>query len=183
MKNKISSIQIEIEVARYFGVRNCIIVPNVFWGMGFAHECDLFVLTKANYGYEIEIKVSKQDLKKDLDKWHKHDNYKISKLYFAIPDSLVNNSDIIPDKAGILVVKYKRNGLLGVEKIREAKRNYKYEFPMYERLKLARLGTMRIFDLKETAEYHSNQYELLLSKYRKLNALLEANNINSEMIQ
>jgi len=43
------TIEMEIAFARYFGIRQNLIIPNVSWGMD-THECDLFVLTPARYG-------------------------------------------------------------------------------------------------------------------------------------
>jgi len=80
---------------------------NVSWGM-FNHECDILVLNKDNTFTEVEIKISKADIKKDLTKSHKHKDYhnRIHKLYFAIPERLENEEifSLIPDHAGIMVV-------------------------------------------------------------------------------
>ena len=73
--------EIELAVAHYFDPRRNIIVPNVWWGMGFNYECDLLVLTKAGYAYEVEIKTTKSDLKADLKKEHGHKSDKIRKLF------------------------------------------------------------------------------------------------------
>ena len=80
---------------------------NVSWGM-FNHECDILVLNKDNSFTEIEIKISKADLKKDLTKNHGHKDYRnrIHKLYFAIPETLESPDvfELIPERAGIMVV-------------------------------------------------------------------------------
>jgi hypothetical protein len=85
--------------------QNRVICHNVSWGM-FNHECDILVLEQDNTFTEIEIKVSKSDVKKDLQKPHKHESKKISRLYFAIPEDLYRPDviELIPDRAGILVV-------------------------------------------------------------------------------
>lgn len=84
---------------------NKIMCLNVSWGM-FNHECDMLVLNKDNTFTEVEIKVSKADLKKDLKKWHGHKDRRIEKLYFAIPERLENEEvfSLIPERAGIMVV-------------------------------------------------------------------------------
>ena len=39
--------------------------------------------------------VEEPDLKKDLEKWHKHSNNKIKYQYFAIPEYLKKHIDLI----------------------------------------------------------------------------------------
>lgn len=139
--------EIEYYVADYFNWRQNIIVPNVAWGM-FMHECDLLILSKHGYATEVEIKISKSDLKKDLLKGHGHNDDRIKFLYFAIPEKLLLCKNLIPPRAGILIV---RSEGIRVEKIKEpipiVKSNY--QFTPEERLNLARLGTMRIWRLKK----------------------------------
>ena len=36
-----TTLEIETAVANYFGYRRQIIVPNVWWGLGFNHECEI----------------------------------------------------------------------------------------------------------------------------------------------
>lgn len=50
MKDKITTIEIEERIANYFGVRRCIIVPNISWGM-YMHECDLLGCKKERSCY------------------------------------------------------------------------------------------------------------------------------------
>ena len=105
MANYETTAEIERVVGNFFRPRQNIVVPNVSWGL-FVHECDLFVLTRNGYGIEVEIKVSRADLIKDKDKSHGHNNIKIKKLFFAIPEKL-NTPEIIvhvPARAGIIVV-------------------------------------------------------------------------------
>ena len=138
-------IEIESAVAKYFDPRRCVIVPNVWWGLDLNHECDLMVLTKAGFAYEVEIKTSKADLKADLKKRHGHKSNRISKLYFAIPTKLEPCIDIIPEQAGVLMVR--PNG--AVVKLREAKRNPESrKLNPDDQLKLTHLGMMRIWKMK-----------------------------------
>ena len=138
----------EIAVAHHFGVRANLIVPNISWGM-FNHECDLFVLTGAGYGYEVEIKVSKHDLIKDEEKPHGHYSPKIKYLFFAVPDYLEKHIEHIPERAGIIIVTKRDDGHIYCERIRKPKKNYNYSFDISERYQIARLGAMRIFGLKQ----------------------------------
>ena len=105
MANHETTAEIERVVGNFFRPRQNIVIPNVSWGLS-VHECDLFVLTKNGYGIEVEIKISKADLIKDKTKTHGHNNIKIKKLFFAIPEKLNIPETIahIPERAGIIVV-------------------------------------------------------------------------------
>jgi hypothetical protein len=147
--DKITCLDIEIAMAHYFNPRVNLIVPNISWGM-MIHECDLLILTPSNYAYEVEIKVSKYDLIKDKEKRHKHQSDKIKKLYFAIPNYLLESClEHIPERAGILTVAHKKYNLSSVKKIREAQVNSNYQFTVGDRYMIARLGVMRTWRLRE----------------------------------
>ncbi len=140
------TVDIEIAVANYFRPRVNIVVPNVSWA--FSHyEMDLVVVTRSNFVYEIEIKASKSDLIADKKKRHNHDCDKIKYLLFAIPESLIGSVDHIPDDAGIIVCKnpYRR---IEVSMFRRPKKRNHYELEPNERYLLARLGYLRMWDLK-----------------------------------
>jgi len=160
----LKTLDIEIAVANYFNPRVNLIVPNISWGMGL-HECDLLILTPSGCAYEIEIKISLSDLKKDMKKLHNHGmdikdpgcppwplseeakrnrQDKIRFLYFTIPDYLLKHKQYIPKQAGILSIG--EGGF--IEKIREAKVKSEYRFTDEEKFNVARLGTMRIWKLK-----------------------------------
>ena len=61
------AIDIELAVSNYLNPRTNLIVPNVHWGMCL-HECDLLVITRSGYAWEVEIKVSRVDLIKNKEK-------------------------------------------------------------------------------------------------------------------
>jgi hypothetical protein len=149
---KLTCLDIEIAVANFFNPRLNIIVPNVSWGL-FLHECDMLVLTKSGYAYEIEIKTDKYDLIKDSKKKHGHFNIKLSRLYFAIPDYLSDYISHIPERAGILIVS--EGGFVELKRKPEIKNEYR--FTDKERLKLAELGTMRIWNLKRIVSNIKNE--------------------------
>ena len=158
-----TTIEMEYYIARHFGWRQHIIIPNISWGLGL-HECDLLVFTKSGYATEVEIKISLGDLKKDAKKEHKHGmeapkhwkehlpqsdldvlcKDKIKYLYFAIPEKLEKHTDLIPGRAGIFVVR----GNCPVQMLRHAQPKSKYCFTKEEMYDIARLGTMRIWTLK-----------------------------------
>lgn len=147
---KITTTEMECLVARFLNARANLIVPNVSWGMGL-HECDLLVCTKAGYLWEVEIKVSKADLKKDAEKRHGHRNPKIKHLYFAIPNYLEDCIEHIPAHAGIITVAPADQKVWGrVKQIRAPETNRAATPLDYNaRYTLARLGAMRIWSLKD----------------------------------
>lgn len=72
-----------------------------------SHECDFLVKLPSNRLIEIEIKVSKNDLKADFKKQHSHIDKKgrISYLYYAFPEENKEWIDLIEDKdVGILLI-------------------------------------------------------------------------------
>ena len=150
------TIDIEIAVMQFIGIRRNIIVPNVSWGMNIGlHECDLLCLSASNYATEVEIKVSKSDLKKDNDKGHGHFHNHIKYLYFAVPEKLVEFAlQHIPERAGLLSVKKHAWGTgheFKVEKVRKARQNPNaVQWTLKQRCNLGRLGTMRICGLLQT---------------------------------
>jgi len=151
-------LDIEIALAEYFNPRANLIVPNVSWGM-FLHECDILVITKAGYAWEVEIKTNKYDLIKDKNKSHGHHSNKIKFLYFAIPDYLLQYQEHIPERAGIIVVKYDDRRMhhpIYCKRTRMPQANSKYKFTTEERYNVARLGAMRIWNLKRIIRDRSN---------------------------
>jgi hypothetical protein len=105
------------------------------------------VMTPRGYCYEIEIKVSRADIKRDLSKpWGHEHGGKIRKLYFAIPEKIESAINLIPESAGILVVSPRGD----IKKLREAKQNQVQPLNEKDRIKLAALGTLRIWSLKRT---------------------------------
>lgn len=172
----IKTTDIEIAVSSFLNTRANLIVPNISWGLHI-HECDLLFISRAGYATEVEIKISRQDLIKDKLKDHKHVNSKIKYLYFAIPDYLMQHINHIPERAGIIVVDSKKlietlidyrkfsigciNYLMGksCRVIKKAKVNNRYKFTYEERLKVATLGTMRIWKLKQEVQMLERQVD------------------------
>jgi hypothetical protein len=137
--------EIEVCIARYFGTRGNVIVPNVSWGL-LPYEADVLVMPESGMLYEIEIKVSKGDLIADKKKNHQHDSHLVRKLYFAIPQKLQPFIEHVPEKAGILIID--KDGF--VKRIKEARVNLDApKLSERHQFILARLGTMRIWTLKE----------------------------------
>lgn len=157
-KRKISTLEMEVAIAKYFGYRNHIIVPNLSWGF-FTHECDLFLIRKSGFGFEVEIKRSRSDTVADFKKPHGHVDRKnrIVQLFYAFPEELLPKvEDLVPPECGIIVV-----GHTGVYMKRDAKRKKGTKrLTQAEQLKIARLGTLRIWTLKQniiSLKYEKNR--------------------------
>ena len=149
---KLHAGHIEVSVAIYFGVRQNLIVPNVSWGLDFGHEIDLLKVSQSGYATEIEIKVSKQDIIRDKSKgkWmgHSYGLGKIKMMYFAVPKSLKDFAlEHIPKECGLLTVSEDNIHTVNQVKAPEVKKNTR-KLTDKELLKLATLGTMRIWSLK-----------------------------------
>ena len=150
---QITTIQMEEAISRLFGVRTNIIVPNISWGLPGMHECDVFIIKKSGYAVEVEIKRTKADLLADFKKKHDHSDVRIREFYYALPEKLLETcTELIPEHAGIIKC-YKsqwatRNDIYA-SIIRPAKiRKDARKLTMEEQFKVAKLGTMRIWTLK-----------------------------------
>jgi hypothetical protein len=102
--HRMKAVEVELAVANLFGIRRNVIIPNASWGMGL-HECDLLIIRDTGNAVEVEIKVSKADLKKDAEKRHGHISNRIKQLYFAVPDYLAEACiEYAPQRAGVITV-------------------------------------------------------------------------------
>jgi len=146
----ITTLEMEVALMHYLNVRVNLIVPNLSWGL-INYEADIVSLTKSGYATEIEIKISKSDLKADFKKRIQHNSNYFKYFYYAVPLDMKDFAlDIIPERAGLFVVRRRDDErVLKVIKVRDAKEN-----PMHkkwsdkDRMKLAELGCMRILGLK-----------------------------------
>lgn len=146
----------EIAIANLFGIRKNIIVPNISWGFGM-HECDVFLIKKSGVAVEIEIKRSKSDLLADFKKGHNHKDRqnRITEFYYAFPENLYEScKDLVPENAGIIVcyryVDYKKENRVSATIKRQPKRiKGARKLTLEEQLRVAKLGTMRIWSLKQ----------------------------------
>jgi len=144
----------EEAIARKFGIRRNIIVPNISWGLPGMHECDVFIIKQTGYCVEVEIKRTKADLLADFNKRHDHKDRqnRIKEFYYAMPETLLKTCEnLIPKNAGIISCRrsdwgkklvyasFKRNPM----PIKDARK-----LTIEEQFKVAKLGTMRIWALK-----------------------------------
>ena len=159
--------KIELAVARKFGIRENIIVPNISWGFN-CHECDLFIIKKSGYAIEVEIKRSVSDLKADFKKEHNHSDQRIKELYYAMPEDIYNKCvDLIPINAGIIVVMENGWGFYAKIKRKAKGQSNSRKLTTEEQLSIARLGTMRIWSLKsKIISLHSTHKRVRIGNHK-----------------
>lgn len=81
------------------------VVPNVSYAIPIRGEVDLLCLSKTGTFHEVEIKVSKSDLRADSKKWHAHQNAIVSYTWFAVPEELETAAmEVLPERFGLVVV-------------------------------------------------------------------------------
>lgn len=142
--------EIEVALMRYFDFRANTIVPNLSESM-LPYEADVVVVTKSGYATEIEIKVSKSDLMADFKKKRFHDSKLFKRFYYAVPEELKEFAlSVIPESAGLLVATRLDDGDVIMLKERNAEvRRFHKKWEPWRIADLQRLGTMRIFSLKQ----------------------------------
>jgi hypothetical protein len=134
------------------------VVPNLSWGWGLNYEADLIAVSAARLAVEIEIKVSRSDLRADAqkDKWKPRMggpvalDSRISRFFYAVPMALV--PDVEKLEGG-----FPGAGIIGVEADHQSKIVRKAEVIKTARkvsdeemMKLGHLVAMRYWDERET---------------------------------
>lgn len=160
---RLNAREMELRLAYYFGYRRNLVVPNVSWGLpNLRHEADLVVVYGSGWASEIEIKVSRSDLRRDTlkRKWRWINTASCGNEYFrefwmAVPPELADDPTI-PEHAGILIVRrdHERGEnwtwLKRVEVLRRPKRNPKARKLMPTEVAcLQRLAYLRVWSMKE----------------------------------
>lgn len=145
---KLNTKELEVLVADFFGVRTHLIIPNVSWGFGLLYEADLVVVTRSRYVYEVELKVSKSDLKADANK-KKHNNPRktFKRMYYAMPEEIYDPA-LVPDYAGVLLAyMHRKRWYIKLERKPD---NLSVE-PITDKqyLKLLELMAMRVWSIKK----------------------------------
>jgi hypothetical protein len=146
---KIHAGHIELAVVDLLNYRVYTIVPNISYGLLNNWEADL--LCYNGKFTEIEIKITVSDLKADFKKTHSHKHKYITRLIYAMPESLCEKYGyLIPKNHGIISVKW--NEYLGrfvARWYRQCRHNGSQEIPESFIRDFMRLGCMRIWSLKK----------------------------------
>ena len=75
---------------------------------------------------------------------------KIKELYFAVPESIYDKAiEFIPEKAGIILIRRIKNNVTATIKRNSIINKNSRKLTLEEQLKFARLGTMKIWNLKK----------------------------------
>jgi hypothetical protein len=144
--------RLEWLVADFLGVRENLIVPNVKYGFyGMPYEADLIVVAPSMYATEIELKVSKSDIKADNNKEaYAHKSKRIKRFFYAVPDEL-KDCEYLPIDCGLIIARERiySNGqncmIVRPPRInKDAKKLTEQEYRV-----LLRLCAMRVWTLKE----------------------------------
>lgn len=161
-----TTLELEIAFMNGFEFNKNLIVPNITASYELLKfETDMLLLSNSGYAHGFELKVSLSDLKKDKSKkqWIccETDEAKAIKLYFEklkyfsyfVPNYLVDAvENQAPSFCGIYTIlsykDYEDNERTILKEVRKPKMLNKYKFSDKEILKIARLGCMRIYSLK-----------------------------------
>ena len=149
-----------------------VMVPNTYWT---GHETDLLVVRKDLRLIDIEVKISCHDFRQDKfkDKWLVPSDYtgcsrwpaaglvyginepkwprRIWKHYYALPEIVWKNELLthIPVTSGILWMRKRTDGSVGIHVHRNAKPNKKADrVTLEEVIDIARACSLRYWDLK-----------------------------------
>ena len=165
-QKSLTTIEMELALLDYFEFNQKLVVPGVTSLSGLvAFETDMLVLSVSGYATAIEIKVSKADLKNDLKKAHillknslglksplEWYYEKIKGFYYAVPIELKEAAlSQIPSYAGLLIVENhpsKKNRYL-VKIVKKSTILFPFKWTQGMRYNLARIGAMRIYNLKK----------------------------------
>ncbi len=172
---KASERQIAAWLARFTFNNKCLVVlPNCLWT---GHECDLFAVTSNLRIIDVEIKISRADLKADAakDKWYHSWDWKIDgawqngskarrrprpwpqkvwKHYYCLPESIWKPEllDAIAPVSGVLLIR-ERDTDWYIRCERPAKPNRDAEkLSAEDAIDIARLASLRMWDAYAGAE-------------------------------
>lgn len=145
-----------------FDRRAVVLVDRCTWT---GHECDLLVVTRCLRVIDVEIKISRADLKADakkakwwtprFDQQREHPPH-VWKHYYCMPEAVWGGGmpEVLPSEAsGVIVLRAMRGGSVAPVVVRRAKpsRGAKRLTPA-EVLDIARLANLRMWDAYARAE-------------------------------
>jgi hypothetical protein len=158
MDTKLNIHEIEYAIAkdrRFNFLKNDVLI-NISWGFLY-HEADMLIVSKTGYISEIEIKRSIADLRNDFTKKnHTHSSQLINKFYYAVPEKLVEKTKLLllEHKRVAGIISYSENKKINI--IIEAPNLKKRKITLEERVKLLRLGNMRVWRMHKYFEKLEN---------------------------
>ena len=166
--------ELELAVVSFFDTRAELIVPNVSWGLGLNYEADLMILNKSEYLYEVELKVSKSDMKADLKKHMAHSCKYVKRLYYAFPEELLETAlQILPEDVGLISAYYDSAGRPRVTEKRKPKDRECEKMPIRKQYELARLGALRIWNLKRIIKSRNPYFKQTEIRFEKERGLFD----------
>jgi hypothetical protein len=164
-------IDIELALMRFLDYRRNLIVANINAITSF--EVDLLSVSQRGYAHGFEIKISKSDLMRDFKKpqhslVHYTDDMRLKRFFkhfkhfsYAVPNHLLETTlDVVPMHFGVYVVSAytptynNATTKYIVSCARKPKTLFNYKWNDREMYQLARLGAIRIHDLKTTLVNH-----------------------------
>ena len=152
-KLTLDQIHLALRNSYLWNKRSDIMVPNLSWGL-LPYEADFIVINRAGYMTEIEIKRSWEDFKADFKKDHRHDDERVYKFAYCVPESICEravsyireqNTDM-PDYMLPAVIYYSEDMEIGFTELKyfdnfNAKKRRKLF--LEEMFTIARLGQLR----------------------------------------
>lgn len=145
-----------------FYYRRYVVVPNVSWGLpGVNGEIDLLCMSASRVLHEVEIKVSRSDLRADAKKRHQHNHSCVAYSWFAVPEELSAAAlELAPERFGVVSVRFREAGTIhGVavsdryftKVLRRPKRARGAKVDEKVERQLLRLGVMKMWSRKGKA--------------------------------
>lgn len=176
-------------ICRQVLLSKCIVlVENTHWT---GHECDLLGVTMDLRVVDVEIKISRADLKADANKdkwWHRRSGWlygteppprqprqwppKVWKHYYALPRDLWDAAlfDALPSpRSGVLLMTERANGSITIAVERRATPNRDADrLSPADVLDIARLANLRMWDALERRAAWAKAYPDQASEYEAL---------------
>jgi len=162
---------------QFFNRKCILLVPNTTWP---GNECDVLGVTMDLRVIDVEIKISRSDLKADAEKtkwwrsqewWHTHRESfigaprprlprewprKVWKHYYALPAEIWRPellASLPSTRSGVLLLRWQRNGVLGVHCERRSTPNKDSDRLTPEQaLDVARLANLRMWEAYNAQE-------------------------------
>jgi hypothetical protein len=146
----VEQIQVALYNSTLFNKRQDIMIPNLSYGL-LDYEADFVSISKSGYLTEVEIKRSFEDFKADFKKKHNHNDFHVYYFYYCIPESIFNkvNKYLQENQSTKAILTYDENGFIFNKHIGFSRNYNGRKLFIEEQLKVARLGCLRMWNLKE----------------------------------